>query len=224
MGGHLHIIHWLQQLGVPWYRDVRTQAALCGHLHVLQWFREQDPPCAWGEKTCEAAAQNGKFHILQWLRHQQPPCPWSKDTCTAAAAQGKPQLKMLQWLREQDPPCPWGVETCAAAAQRDDLIVLRWLRAQEPACPSDATTCTIARKHDPIVGWRSQPKPQVLAWALLHGCPPVDPRHEKLRSQLVFLACIKRQEQKRIYTRACRLGLLFSSLPSDVIKYIAELL
>ncbi|KAL3136065.1 hypothetical protein ABBQ32_14211 [Trebouxia sp. C0010 RCD-2024] len=117
--------------------------------------------------------------------------------------------KMLQWLREQDPPCPWGVETCAAAAQRDDLIVLQWLRAQKPACPWDATTCTSAAKHDPIVGWRSQPNPHVLARALLHGCPAADLRHEKLRSQLVFLACIKRQEKKRICTRACKLGVLF---------------
>jgi hypothetical protein len=87
--GDLPGVKWLLQQGTRCGPSVSWAAAAGGHTHILQLLACQDPPCAFDETTCKAAASTGQLETLRWLRSLQPePCPWSASTCEAAAAGG----------------------------------------------------------------------------------------------------------------------------------------
>ena len=49
-------------------------AANIGDLVLLKKMRQQNPPFAWNEMTCAAAAMNGHLEILQWAIKNGCPC------------------------------------------------------------------------------------------------------------------------------------------------------
>lgn len=182
-------------------------AAQWGDLDILQWLRSKN--CSWSD-ACLAAADGGHLHVLQWLRAQEPPCPWGKKVCQTAAKRG--HYEVLKWLRAQEPACPWERKVCCIVAKKGNLTMLQWLRAQEPPCPWDETIFETSSCKD------------VIGWALLHGCP-APARLEKLRTQLIFMACIKHLRPGVIrVTRSHSFADRFLKLPTDVIRHIASFL
>ena len=211
---YFKVLQWLraQNPPCPWNEHTCSNVARCGHsgLKVLQWLRAQDPPCPWGEHTCSLAAISGHLDVLQWVRAQDPPCPWSEHTCSWAARRG--HLKVLQWLRAEDPPCPWRQHTCASAAGSGHLQILQWLRAQDPPCPWVETIFERCKSR------------KIIGWALLYGCP-APPGRESLRTQLVFLTCIKHVQHTRFRnTRSRSFADHLLNLPPDIIRHIARFL
>lgn len=199
-------------------------AAYNGDLKILQWLRAQN--CPWDD-ACSAAARCGRLEILQWLRSQELPCPWNEQTCTSAAifveiigrssSQDNLQpsyFKVLQWLRAQNPPCPWNEHTCSNVARcgHSGLKVLQWLRAQDPPCPWVETIFERCKSR------------KIIGWALLYGCP-APPGRESLRTQLVFLTCIKHVQHTRFRnTRSRSFADHLLNLPPDIIRHIARFL
>ena len=46
--GHLHVIQWAQDNGIPWSTDT-CRSTVDGHLHILQWLRANG--CPWDYTT-----------------------------------------------------------------------------------------------------------------------------------------------------------------------------
>lgn len=89
LSGDLPGVEWLVQQGASIGPSVSWAAAAGGRTHILQLLASLDPPCAFDETTCKAAASAGQLDTLRWLRSLQPaPCPWNASTCEAAAAGG----------------------------------------------------------------------------------------------------------------------------------------
>ena len=64
---------------------------------MLQWARENG--CAWGEKTCLAAAVGGHLEVLLWARENG--CAWDFVECLEAAIGGDPAV--FKWIVDSDP-------------------------------------------------------------------------------------------------------------------------
>jgi hypothetical protein len=77
-GGRLEILeHFAHEHGLPWWASCACAwAAQEGHLEVLIWTHNRGLP--WDATTCEQAASAGCLQILQWVRpHGCPWSTWT---------------------------------------------------------------------------------------------------------------------------------------------------
>lgn len=91
MGGHRHVVEWLEANGCPKNVTASQEAAAKGDFDLLIWLRDRGFP--WGVETCEGAAESGKIKVLAWLRAQG--CPWDKKVIEMAYGCGN--MLLLDW-------------------------------------------------------------------------------------------------------------------------------
>ncbi|WBR14542.1 hypothetical protein pkur_cds_367 [Pandoravirus kuranda] len=94
--GHVHIIDWLDAVGVPWDPSACSSAARAGHLDVIKWAKMKGH--SWRDGICDAASRGSRLGVLVWA-HEKHGCPWSDrarhKACTWAAKNNR--LDAMQW-------------------------------------------------------------------------------------------------------------------------------
>ena len=152
--GHLHVIQYMREIGVPWRSSVCTIAAGNGYLELFIWVRRHG--CEWDEWTTYAAAHTNQFVILKWAVDNG--CPWKPAQMFAFAARNN-NMDMMKWTYKKKGGC-FTEETCVNAAAQGNLKMLKWLRAKK--CPWCRLTCIVALEKRHF---------HVLQWAIEKGCP-----------------------------------------------------
>lgn len=156
LGGHLHILQWLQcHLPSTIARNdkIYEKAAIGGNLRILEWVRMSFPQCPWTAAVPALAARHNHLHVLEWLLFEG--CPYDESVVIAAAAGG--HIRVLRWLSTYISKTyksnrgvfshsrrMWTHKACNAAALHGQLPVLKWLRAMNPPCEWTVITCANA--------------------------------------------------------------------------------
>ena len=68
--GDLIIIEWLLSIGCYWDEQCATEAAWYGHLHIIQWVIENGLPRN-NKQILQISAQECYLHILQWFSQHE---------------------------------------------------------------------------------------------------------------------------------------------------------
>lgn len=153
-GGHLHVLQWLRDNGVPWaLPSVFEKAAEGGHIEVIQWAKENG--CPWTDTFCSYASGNGHFHVLRWARENG--APWSPAGVCSDAARLQ-NWDMLKWAAGQRCPCDRNTTMWIAKAGRVDI--LQWSKTLGWEMNEDV--CRVAAEHGHL---------DVLQWARINGVP-----------------------------------------------------
>jgi hypothetical protein len=139
-GGHIPVLVWLRQNGVPWAPRTFDAAAKGGRISALAWLLEHG--CPWRSLTCGWAADAGQLDALKFLRERG--CPWCEETCCRAAYGN--HMHVLTWAREHG--CAWDADTTLCAAYGCSLAALKYSVAN--GCPINVYECLEAldRYHD----------------------------------------------------------------------------
>uniref|UniRef100_A0A0G4F5H9 histidine kinase n=1 Tax=Chromera velia CCMP2878 TaxID=1169474 RepID=A0A0G4F5H9_9ALVE len=140
---------------------VMRDAAFLGRLDVLRLLRSHEPPFAWDESVCAAAARGGHLRTLKCLRlgtfSDSPEfdtapasvsdaasasvCPWYPPEIRLIAAR-RGDVGVLNFVWAETGRSPGSVGVCAAARRARRWDALRWLReVQQPPCPSVPEGC-----------------------------------------------------------------------------------
>jgi hypothetical protein len=117
--GHLEVVKWLHQNGLPLNSWTCRNAALSGNLELLQWARENG--CNWGKEIFSNAATAGHLHILIWAKENG--CPLYVNLCTTAVGAGN--MEILMWAIENG--FPLKESACTSAAHNANFKMLKFL-------------------------------------------------------------------------------------------------
>jgi hypothetical protein len=123
--GHLEVVKWLQQNGLPPNAWTCRYAAFSGNLELLQWARENG--CTLDKETFSNAATAGHLHILIWAKENG--CPSDDNLCATAVGAGN--MEVLKWAIANG--FPLTQSACTKAARGGHLKMLKFLR--EIGCP-----------------------------------------------------------------------------------------
>lgn len=119
--GHLSLLQYLFDHGLPLDKSIYNKAAEVGHLDMIRWAMDY---LSLSKGACIGAAKGGHFELLRWLKENG--FPWDEKVCRYAA---NGHLEMLQWARGN--LCPWDHTSWEMATKGCHYDVLEWLITQE---------------------------------------------------------------------------------------------
>lgn len=152
--GHLDVLQYLHQIGVPVSNYSLNSAAWGGHIDILKWLhfdlglRQEQSQCA-----LDVAARNGHLEAVQFL-HQFLNEGYSMSAINSAAEHG--HLEVIQWLTANRRDGWWSGNAMDKAAAMGHLDVVKWLHANRTeGCSSSAMDKAAEHGHLAVVEWLS---------------------------------------------------------------------
>ena len=145
--GHIEVMRWAKDKGIPWSDRCWSEAAKAGRLESLRWLRENE--CPWDPReVCRYAAAGGHLDVLKWARENG--ADWDSKIFGCAAAGG--HLGVLEWAKEKGCPFP-DDKACLLAAKGGHLDCLIWLDRNGEAPKQGCIIAAIEEGHLEVVKW-----------------------------------------------------------------------
>jgi hypothetical protein len=143
LGGHLHIMKWINAHGYLIDGDKCSEtAAQLGHLSIVQWLRTHNKFSYL--RVYASAALGGHLEILKWLKAQG----LFFDRYTVQNAVRSGNLELLIWIQANGGAIP--SELILLAASSNHINIFKWIYEQTGSMPDVAFVYAHATRNNNV--------------------------------------------------------------------------